>query len=1162
MTNDRSASDVLDELAESFLAQCRRGEHPAVEEVARAHPDLAERIRELFPALLAMEALNPAPAPVSPVMPARLGEYRLLRELGRGGMGIVYEAVQEPLGRRVALKVLPLGALIRPERLERFRREARNAARLHHTNIVPVFGVGECDGLNFFAMQYIRGPSLEAVLADLRRRRDQPTDPTAVEERNSTDAVATAALTGGSRTEYYRGVARLGVQAAEALAYAHAHGVLHRDVKPSNLLLDVDGTLWLTDFGLARAADDDPLTESGDLIGTLRYLAPETLRRSADPRSDVYSLGLTLYELLTLRPAFTATERRRLLDEVLHHEPPPPRSLDRGIPRDLETIVLKAAERDPERRYVDAAALAADLRRFLAEQPVQARRVGPLGRAWRWCRRNPVIAGLTFAMAAVLLIGSAVSTFFAIQSARRGQRAEDNAAEAARHAAEARRNAAESQRHAVEARTRAAEAVAEKEQVRHNLYLVRLQLALTAWRDGDVAHCRRLLDETAPRSGEPDLRQFEWHHLNWLCRSDLATFAQSGPCLGVAASADGQLVAAAGGDGVTVWDLRTRRVLRELGKGNGPYLRLAFSSDGRFLAAGTGNNELSGRFHPLIQTAELRQRGLIKGDDELERRGLPTTAVRVWDVSTGREVVSAVSFVDEVWSVAFSPDGSRLAAGDFSGAVKLLPLDGGPVLTLAGPGGAVCDLHFAPDGQRLFGVAEDGDVRVWDASGKVVEGRDSPRKTLRPCVLSPNAQRLAVVLTGAVPPIVEVRDRSGTAEPRQLRGHSTEVQCLVFAPDGGRMATGSLDQTIRLWDPLYGREVGVLKGHTAFVRSLAFSGDGQYLVSGADDGTVKVWDARRGQGPVVLTGHTAIVASVAYSPDGRWLATGQVGGEVQVRDARTLRPVRTLRGPGGDVRCLTFSGDGRRLAATGRPLAGHGVTVWDVADGGTVRTVRLTGSSEICAVALDHDGHRLAINCLDGTVLLHDTASGREVLRLSGGGGYGIAFHPDDLRLAIGGVDGSVTLCDASGEDVRRLQIHGPAKRITGLVFSPDGRRLASAGWDGLVKVCDAEGTVLLVLDGHKKDQRQVTCLAYGPDGQRLFSRDSRGAVTVWDTTTGLETLTLSGMQSTYRSYGTMAVSPDGRRVAVCAFGLGENGPAGRRFRAEIWDTTLPSGSE
>ena len=482
MSDMDETRDAIEQLAEEFLERYRQGEHPTLAEYAEAYPVWAERIRELFPTMLLLEGVkldssgtpeyHESLSPWSEEGLERLGDFRILREIGRGGMGVVYEAIQESLDRHVALKVLPASYSSSPRILRRFQREAQAAARLHHMNIVSVFGVGQHEGRHFYVMEYIEGCSLDRVLAELARacnhgersgrsdsaehrpgyqltedlpgaevarsllsgRLDRATlAPGASSVGSESSDAASGEPSAGppsrgagpapaSRAEaapprdlprpngklplgpaYWRSVARLGAQAAAALQYAHKQGTLHRDIKPGNLMLDERRNVWITDFGLAKFGDQEDITHPGDVVGTLRYMAPEQLEGKTDARSDIYSLGLTLYELLTLRPAFDAASRHRLIHQVSQYEPPRPRATAPGIPRDLETIVMKAMARGPDHRYATAGELADDLIRFLEDRPIRARRASKLEHAWRWCRRNPAVAGLG-ATALLLLI--------------------------------------------------------------------------------------------------------------------------------------------------------------------------------------------------------------------------------------------------------------------------------------------------------------------------------------------------------------------------------------------------------------------------------------------------------------------------------------------------------------------------------------------------------------------------------------------------------------------------------------------------------------------------------------------------------------------------------------------------------------------------------------
>ncbi|MCE9566630.1 MAG: serine/threonine protein kinase [Planctomycetes bacterium] len=412
--------DPVDVLAEEFADQLRRGEHPSVSDYATTHPEHAEQLRELLPAVAQMEFLKRFRRATNPSdkasMPDRFGDFRIIRELGRGGMGVVFEAVQESLGRPVALKVLSSHAQFEMTKRERFVREAHAAANLHHTNIVPVFGVGEQEGLPYYVMQLIRGDGLNVVAQRWRRERGK-----SVDSAGSTVAShKTAKIRKPSRngadspdaSEHKYGdwlfIAEIGFQAADALHYAHRQGVLHRDVKPANLLLDPAGRVWVADFGLAKIVEREGLTASGEILGTLQYLPPESLAGNADARSDVYGLGATLYELLTLESPYSADTPAQLLKLVADTDPISPRKLNPDIPRDLETIVMKAMARDPGRRYSSAREMARDLQAFIDDRPIKARRQSALGRGWRWCRRNPAVALLTANMVAALVLAGVV----------------------------------------------------------------------------------------------------------------------------------------------------------------------------------------------------------------------------------------------------------------------------------------------------------------------------------------------------------------------------------------------------------------------------------------------------------------------------------------------------------------------------------------------------------------------------------------------------------------------------------------------------------------------------------------------------------------------------------------------------------------------------------
>ncbi len=441
--SNQDERDPLEVLAAEFMERLRQGQRPSIEDYAAQHPERAEEIRELFPTIAATERLkvrqgrsSDGRATLGPARLERLGDFRLIREIGRGGMGVVFEAEQESLGRRVAVKVLPRQVLLDDKHLERFEREARIAASLHHTNIVPVFGVGEQDGFHYYVMQLVEGVGLDAIIPLLAKLLNgQPSDKPQPERAmpataDSKDPLAEAAVRrllgagveGGGDGRlggaYWQSVARIGLQAAEALDYAHNQGVLHRDIKPANLLLDAQSSILLTDFGLAKAIESDDVSVSRDVVGTFRYMAPEQFRGEGNHQSDIYSLGLTLYELLALRPAYEETDQSRLIRRIREGPPPPSGAARLGAPRDLETIILKAVSHDAAQRYASAAAMAEDLRCFLEDRPIHARRVSAIERAVRWCRRNRSLAALTGTTLFLLVMVAVVASVGYVRTKR------------------------------------------------------------------------------------------------------------------------------------------------------------------------------------------------------------------------------------------------------------------------------------------------------------------------------------------------------------------------------------------------------------------------------------------------------------------------------------------------------------------------------------------------------------------------------------------------------------------------------------------------------------------------------------------------------------------------------------------------------------------------
>jgi tRNA A-37 threonylcarbamoyl transferase component Bud32 len=618
---------------------------------------------------VATATLPPAPTagPAAPP-PVDIPGYEIIAELGRGGMGVVYKARQVGANRVVALKMVLAGDQAGPDERARFEAEVKAVGRLQHPGIVQVYEVGERDGRPFFSLEYCPGGSLAARLA-------------------GTPLPAAEA-------------ARLVEALASAVAAAHAAGVVHRDLKPANVLLAAGGSPKITDFGLAKRSEDSGQTRSGTVVGTPSYMAPEQARgqvRAVGPPADVYALGAVLYECLTGRPPFRGATVLDTLEQVCGQEPATPRSLNPAVPRDLETVCLKCLQKDPAKRYASAGALADDLRRFLEGRPVTARRVGPVGRVWRWARRNPVVAGLLAAVLLTTTAGAVVAWLLALEA--RSQKGEAD------------RNAADAQDRATEARLRTEEARQEKERVRRLLYAANLNLAGQAWREHRASRACELLAELAPAPGEADLRGWEWYYLWRAAGGDRPGFhtRPGGPGLWGGEAYPFRLSA----DGAWAGAALLRPDAEAAGVEDQADVPRQPSAPGRMsVREATVWDAADGRviFSRVIFSPRLGPSVAARYAIHSPSRSVAWEEgrkVTVYDADTAKERASFVA--DQgVWGLQFDPTGRRLAVTLSDGlraACRLLVWDlgGGPAAFLPPTEGQVTiqDVAFSPDGSRL-----------------------------------------------------------------------------------------------------------------------------------------------------------------------------------------------------------------------------------------------------------------------------------------------------------------------------------------------------------------------------------------------------------------------------------------------------------------------------
>jgi WD40 repeat protein/serine/threonine protein kinase len=1080
---------------------------------------------------------DPAKAGTAPPIGTKVryfGDYELLAEIARGGMGVVFKARQTSLNRIVALKMILAGQLASEADVERFHSEAEAAAQLDHPGIVPIFEVGEHEEQHYFSMGLVEGRSLAQKVSE------GPLPP--------------------------REAAGLTMHVAEAIAYAHAQGVIHRDLKPSNILLDKDAQPRVTDFGLAKRVDaDSGLTATGQVLGTPSYMAPEQAGGETEkigPLSDVYSLGAILYCLLTGRPPFQAASPTETLIQVLQKEPVSPRLLNPKVPRDLETICLKCLEKDAQKRYPSAAQLTDELQRFLNGEPIQARPISTPARAWRWCRRNPSISSLIGIAAMLLLVVTIVSSLGYVRVRQ------------------------------------------ERNNTNRHLYLAHMHQAHGAWQAAEINNVQQLLMRHQPIPGEKDRRGWEWFYLRSLCQKDVLTIPNAVSGIGghsrlVAWSPDGKRLASVGhglapggqrGNVVEVWEASSGKKLLKFGSDQKDLHAVAWSPDGKRLAVAGGSD------------------------------GQPGTAI-IWDVETGREIFVG-GHSEAVFAIAWSPDGKRLASGarSFEDTIKIWDaLSGTEVQSFDDPGGVVNALAWSPDGQQLAWGSLDFEIVVWNAKDDNLDLRSDPgaKKGKRHeralkligSELGKGTDRLEVISLAqdwgqrCSPPLDKAeimkiifdlarKDRSQDRQGIAVIGrHSQQVASVAWSPDGQRLATASFDGAVKIWDVAKKSEVVTMDGHAGAAESVAWSPDGQFLASGGRDTKVKVWDASSGAEIASFHGHTSWVLSVAWNKDGQRLASASSDHDIKVWDTTTRPEYIDLHGHDSQVVSVAWHPNGRRVASASYDRS---VKVWDRTNGQEV--LSLAGHDNfVMAVAWSPQGDRLVSGSWDSTARIWDVAKGKISATLVGHTDYvnAVAWSPDGRRVATGSRDGTVRLWNPITAQQQRT-LHGDAeplayerdgmkakwspsplwKYVLAVVWSPDGEMLAAGSRNGTVRIWDsatfkevctlrghegmaysvawspnseqlAVGTSngqnvtgeivvwnvnrherLFTLRGHAGPVHSVSWSAYG---QRLVSGSDDQTVRVWDLITQQEAIILRGHKNDVRD---VAWSPDGRAVA------------------------------
>lgn len=933
MSDESQFENPIDPLAEDFVARLRRGEHPSLTEYANRHPALATEIRELFPALVLMEKARPA-EPVkasflnqisgSEKLPEKLDDYRIVREIGRGGMGVVYEAIQESLGRHVALKVLPRQLLANDAVAQRFQREARAAARLNHPNIVPVFGVGETDGIHYYAMQFVRGLGLDQVAAEIKRLRadrlndresaskgpadsnlqsnwselsaqsaktlaagvvsgvfpnDETRDSLSLAQ-NEPSSSGTSDFWGASKTltiresgrTYWNSIARIGEEVALALQYAADEGVLHRDIKPANLLLDLEGKVWLTDFGLATELAGDGLTQTGDIIGTLRYMAPERLKGVSSPLVDVYSLGATLYELLTLKTMFGHLPREQMLQAVSSVSPTKPRLIDPRIPQDLETIILKALSKEPSDRYVGAKQMAEDLRRFLDGKPILARGANAWDQVGKWFRRNPAVASLLSILAVllpILVVGAWVSNVIRVER--------DEAIHQRELATDARQKS-----DALFERAQIAE-----QESRVRAHLGRANALQKSGKEGQRFHCLAEIKLAASLSPPDDLRrELTDCAISALGLSDIQPKFEfdtdfTGPsCFNHS--------------GTQFVQVATNKTVATEQQDNASEAKV-----------------IDGDYSLWIRSSDDWRR-----TKSLPGPGFPCTSALIdYTIDDRFLIVTYIPWQLESRMVCYDAETHEVV---HSSDIYTMPYN--------------ASIAHHPNGRVIAYGNSEAELIFWDLVERKELRRLKLGYTINDLCFDSDGSELALIATDGK--AISFIDVETGAEKRRFQSPDTNAFGLVslsWSSDDQLIAACRADGSIDIWSVPQQRLCSIMGGHLSRITSVSFSKQGHLLCTKSYDGSSRLWDASRGKELLVsekhllgfiqddqlafTTGHrrTAGICSLSHEDAIRRLHNSSIGNS----------PFRSLD---QGIRWATFSPDGTLALVYGASF----LDFWDV----------------------------------------------------------------------------------------------------------------------------------------------------------------------------------------------------------------------------------------
>ncbi|MCI0538979.1 MAG: serine/threonine protein kinase, partial [Verrucomicrobiales bacterium] len=1024
----------------------------------------------------------------------RFGNYELMEEIGRGGMGIVYRARQVGLNRTVALKMLLGGQFASKQEVLRFRSEAEAAANLQHPNIVGIHETGERDGRHYFSMDFVQGRTLAEIVR------------------------------GGPLPAQH--AARYAHMIAEAIEYAHSQGVLHRDLKPSNVLIDTNDQPRITDFGLAkRVRGDFGLTVSGQVLGSPNFMPPEqcgvaaVVRRRAErvsgagrstelplresarrlttaatkarlgPASDVYGIGALLYHLLTGRPPFQAETIEEVLLLLREADPVRPRLLNASVPRDLETICLKCLQKEPDRRYQRAQELADELGRFLRGEPIHARPVSPPEKIWRWACRKPLLAALIL-LVNVLAAAAVLGIFSQWQRAERSAEAERRE----------RNIALSANRDLKQANLRLAETINLLEFQRAEDFFQARDAA------GGVAHLLALLRRDPSNHIAANRLVSALVHRDWALPSPSPMW-HSNRVAGASFSPFGTRVLSASWDGTAkVWDAATGQTIATMQhKDAVSCARYNHAGDSIITASADASARIWDAVNGLPLTPPLRHAGPVHSaefsrDDRLALTASIDQSARIWDVASGTLTHELAGHGSAVRQARFSPDGRLVATGTETGIVRIWSAESGTLLHEINDNfGRVESLAFSPDGALLGAAFADRRVRFWNpAKGDLIR-RPFVHSDREPSIwhiaFSPDSRFVLTASEEGAAKVWEVETGRSIGEPLF---HESGVNFGEFSPDGRMVITTSTDNTTRLWHARTGLPLCQPLRQIERVVHAGFSQDAERIVTASYDGIVQIWNIASRRSVPIEARHANQVNSVVFEPHGKSLLTASDDNTARLWHPRTGKPLGGPMNHPAPVQHAEFSPDGGRLLTA---CSDGGARIWD-AQSGRMIAGPFEHAKTLWSARFSPDGSQIATASADGTARIWDVRTGRPAgPPLRHEKAVWIArFSPDGRLVATASDDFSARIWDVqSSQPITPPLMH--VDHVKWVEFSPNGERLVTASTDRTARLWSVRtGEPVIAPLEHP---RAVARATFSPDGRHVATASLDRTARIWDAVTG-----------------------------------------------------------